>query len=55
MSMTSDVAAVAEAWSARNQRWLSQRVAFWRERLERQEGATTDAPPQSIAHILYCA
>jgi hypothetical protein len=45
MSMTSDVAAVAEAWSARNQRWLSQRVAFWRERLERQEGATTDAPP----------
>ena len=45
MNATTVIPAVAEAWSARNQRWLSQRIAFWCERLERQDAAVATAPP----------
>jgi ATPase family associated with various cellular activities (AAA) len=30
------VAPVAGTWSARNQRWLSQRIAYWRDRVEQR-------------------
>ena len=33
-----------DGWSVRNQRWLSDRFAFWRERLERQSGASDPIP-----------
>jgi hypothetical protein len=33
-----------DGWSVRNQRWLSDRFAFWRERLERQSGASDPLP-----------
>ena len=39
---------VAEAWPARNQRWLSKRFAFWRERLGREGDRGSEpvaAPP----------
>jgi hypothetical protein len=51
MSVAAVVPAV-ETWAARNQRWLSQRVAFWRERFDRGNGVAAsgpDGPPQPVA------
>jgi hypothetical protein len=36
---------VARNWSERNQRWLAQRIAIWRERIEARNRETLPAPP----------
>jgi hypothetical protein len=42
----------AQTWPERNQRWLSQRLAFWRERIEqRTEGTNTETPPEAIGRL----
>ena len=41
MTMPDETA--VQTWSERNQRWLAERIAFWRERLSQRQ---TDAPAQ---------
>ncbi|HVQ16471.1 MAG TPA: ATP-binding protein [Vicinamibacterales bacterium] len=40
---------VAPTWSERNHRWLSDRIAFWRDELSRQQadGAARQMPPET--------
>jgi ATPase family protein associated with various cellular activities (AAA)/winged helix domain-containing protein len=50
MSSLADVAlpeAQAPPWSVRNQRWLSERLAFWRRRIERHAADAADEPVPS--------
>jgi hypothetical protein len=37
-----------DGWSARNQRWLLERFALWRERLERQPGTAAPIPAPAL-------
>ena len=46
--MTAPHSAVVQSWPERNQRWLAERIAFWREQLSRlQTGGEVRTPPEA--------
>ena len=51
-AMTTADETIVSTWSERNQRWLAERIAFWREQLSRRsaEGVSAQFPPETAAH-----